>query len=78
MIPCERAKRIMKDFNLRNFASCQKLRSHLAQLFHHLLNAYVSILRDLALHLGEPLTQLLVLLVKHGPFVQLFAHLLPA
>lgn len=53
-------------------------RDHLAQLFDHLLNADVSILRDFALHLREPLAQLLVLLVEHGPFVQLLADLLPA
>lgn len=52
--------------------------AHLTQLFHHLLNADVSILRYLTFHLCEPLTQLLVLLVKHCPFAQLFAHLLPA
>lgn len=51
---------------------------HLAQLFDHLFNADVSILRDLALHLCEPLAQLLVFLIELGPLVQLLAHLLPA
>lgn len=51
--------------------------AHPTQLFHHLFNADISILWDLTFHLCEPLTQLLVLLVKHCPFVQLFAHLLP-
>lgn len=52
--------------------------NHLAQLLDHLLDADVSILRHLALHLGEPLTQVLVLLVKHCPLIQLLTHLLPA
>lgn len=52
--------------------------SHLAQLFDHLFNADVPILRDLALHLREPLAQLLVLLIEHCPLIQLLAHLLLA
>lgn len=52
--------------------------NHLAQLFNHLFDADVPILRDLALHLREPLTQLLVLLIEYRPLVQLFAHLLSA
>lgn len=54
------------------------LSNHLAQLFDHLFDADVPILRDLALHLREPLTQLLVLLIEHRPLVQLLAHLLSA
>lgn len=54
------------------------LSNHLAQLFDHLFDADVPILRDLALHLREPLTQLLVLLIEHCPLVQLLAHLLSA
>lgn len=54
------------------------LSNHLAQLFDHLFDADVPILRDLALHLCEPLTQLLVLLIEHRPLVQLLTHLLSA
>lgn len=51
---------------------------YLAKLLDHLLDADVSVLGDLALHVGEPLAELLVLLVEHSPLVQLLAHLLPA
>ena len=52
--------------------------SHLAQLFDHLFNTNVPILRHLALHLREPFAQLLVLLIEHRPLIQLLAHLLLA
>lgn len=52
--------------------------SHLLEFFYHLLNEDVSVLRDFALHLGQPLAQLLVLLAEDGPFVQALAHLLPS
>lgn len=51
--------------------------SYLAELLDHLLNADLSVLRDLALHVGEPLAELLVLLAEHRPLVELLAHLLP-
>lgn len=51
---------------------------YLAELLDHLLDADVSILGDLALHVGEPLAELLVLLVEYGPLIQLLTHLLPA
>lgn len=52
--------------------------AYLAKLLDHLLDADVSVLGDLALHVGEPLAELLVLLVEHRPLVQLLAHLLPS
>lgn len=51
---------------------------YLAKLLDHLLDADVSILGDLALHVGEPLAELLVLLTEYSPLVQLLTHLLPA
>lgn len=42
---------------------------YLAELLDHLLDADVSILRHLALHVGEPLAELLVLLVEHSPLI---------
>jgi len=51
---------------------------YLAQLLDHLLDADVSILGDFALHVGEPLAELLVPLGEYRPLVQLLAHLLPA
>ena len=52
--------------------------TYLAELLDHLLNADVSILGDFALHVGEPLAELLVLLVEYSPLIQLLTHLLPA
>lgn len=51
---------------------------YLAKLLDHLLNADVSVLGDLTLHVGEPLAELLVLFVEHSPLIQLLTHLLPA
>lgn len=51
---------------------------YLAKLLDHLLDADVSILGDLALHVGEPLAELLVLLIEYSPLIQLLTHLLPA
>lgn len=51
---------------------------YLAKLLDHLLDADVSVLGDLALHVGEPLAQLLVPFVEYSPLIQLLTHLLPA
>lgn len=51
---------------------------YLVKLLDHLFNADISILGDFALHVGEPLTELLVLFVEHSPFIQLLGYLLPA
>lgn len=56
----------------------EDLSRYLAQLLDHLFDADVSVLGDFALHVGEPLAELLVLLVEHGPLIQLLAHLLSA
>lgn len=42
---------------------------YLAKLLDHLLNADVSILGDLALHVGEPLAELLVLFLEYSPLI---------
>lgn len=59
-------------------ADLQDIMVYLVKLLDHLLDADVSILGDLALHVGEPLAELLVLLIEHSPLVQLLTHLLPA
>ncbi|KAF3845586.1 hypothetical protein F7725_008749 [Dissostichus mawsoni] len=46
-------------------------------LVDHLLDADVSVLRHLALHVGEPLTQVLVLLTEQRPLVQFLPESLP-
>lgn len=51
---------------------------YLVKLLDHLLNADVSILGDFALHVGEPLTELLILFVEYSPLIQLLGYLLPA
>lgn len=51
---------------------------YLAKLLDHLFDADVSILGDFALHVGEPLAELLVLFVEYSPLIQLLTHLLPA
>lgn len=51
---------------------------YLVKLLDHLFNADISILGDFALHVGEPLTEILVLFVEHSPFIQLLSYLLPA
>jgi len=52
--------------------------NYLAELLNHLLNANVSILGHLALHVGEPLAELLVLLTEYSPLIQFLIHLLSA
>jgi hypothetical protein len=50
--------------------------SHLLEFFYHLFDENVSVLRDFALHLGQPLTQLLVLFTEDSPLIQALAYLL--
>lgn len=42
---------------------------YLVKLLNHLFNADVSILGDFALHVGEPLTELFVFVVKNSPLI---------
>ena len=42
---------------------------YLAKLLDHLFDADISILGHLALHVGEPLAELLVLFVEDGPLI---------
>ena len=51
---------------------------YLAELLDHFFDADVGVLGDFVLHVAEPLTQVLVLLVEHGPLTQALTHLLPA
>lgn len=51
---------------------------YLAELLDHLLNTDVTILGHLALHVSEPLAELLVLLGEDSPLIQFLAYLLPA
>lgn len=50
--------------------------SYLLELLHHLLDVEVRVVRDLVLHLRQPLAQLLVLLVEDDPRVQTICDLL--
>lgn len=43
--------------------------ANLVKLLDHLLNADVSILGHLALHVSEPLAELLILLVEDSPLI---------
>lgn len=42
---------------------------YLVKLLNHLFNADVSILGHFALHVGEPLTELFVFIVKNSPLI---------
>lgn len=64
--------------SLRGLLSFRRIHIYLAKLLDHLLNTDVTILGDLALHVGEPLAELPVLLVEYSPLIQLLTHLLPA
>lgn len=62
---------------LESWRSCC-LPSHLLQLLHHLLDARISSVAHLLLHLGQPLTELFVFVVEDGPGTEAVCDFLPA
>lgn len=49
---------------------------YLLQLLHHLLNAQVNVVVHLVLHLRQPITELLVLVVEDSPGAQTVGNFL--
>lgn len=50
---------------------------YLLQFFHHFLDAQVSTVAHLVLHLRQPITELFVLVIEDGPGIEAVCDFLP-
>lgn len=51
---------------------------YLLQFLHHFLDAQISAVAHLVLHLSQPITELFVLVVEDGPGIEAVCDFLPA
>lgn len=65
---------LCSDVHLQRRGNCPAVNhvqaSYLLQFLHHLLNAQISCVVDLLLHLSQPITKLLVLVIENGPSIK--------